>query len=199
MHRQTRNALAFSCALFLSFGLACSTQTENNADVQANASLQSNANVASSNPSSSTSGSSSSSSKIAPKDAVSAKAAALEIKAGGAADAMVSVIVAEGYHVNANPPTMAYLIPTKVEIEPQAGIAAGQPVYPPAVTKKFAFADKPLAVYEGEAKIKVALRAEAGAAKGATTLRAKVTAQPCDEQACYPPREIETTISVTVK
>lgn len=170
---------------------------QSGANVQSNEKVQSNTNAVSSNQTSSSN--SSPASKTAPQDAVSAKATATEIKAGGAADALVSVIVAGGYHVNANPPTMSYLIATKVEIEAQAGITAGKPVYPSAVMKKFAFADKPLAVYEGEAKIKVPLRAEANAIKSTTTLRAKVTAQPCDEQACYPPREIETTISVTVK
>src|SRR5256885_11804174 len=108
MNLPTRNALTFSCALVLFACIACSQSTDNanlqsNANAQTSANVQSNANGASSNLSSSSNESSSASSKTAPKDAVSAKAAAMEIKAGGVADAVVSVIVANGYHVNANP------------------------------------------------------------------------------------------------
>ncbi|HEY0077122.1 MAG TPA: protein-disulfide reductase DsbD domain-containing protein [Pyrinomonadaceae bacterium] len=130
---------------------------------------------------------------------VRASAEALEIRAGGAAEASVRLEIDEGYHVNANPPTHSYLIPTELSVAAEEGISPGKPVYPPALSKKFAFDPQMLAVYEGAVFIKLPLRAEAVARKGSRTLSAKVRVQPCDDSACYPPRTIETSIPVNVK
>jgi DsbC/DsbD-like thiol-disulfide interchange protein len=136
---------------------------------------------------------------VPPAEAVRASASGAEIRAGGAAQVEVRVEIAEGYHVNANPPTHDYLRPTKVELVAEQGITAGEPAYPRAVNKKFAFDPQPLAVYEKEAIIKLPLRAAGDAAKGARALRVKVTAQPCDDKTCYPPRTVETSLQLTIK
>jgi len=143
----------------------------------------------------------SSAGKDPPKDVVRAEAGNVEIKAGATAEAAVKLTIAKGYHINGNPPSFPYLKPTELEVEPGGGITAGSaPVYPPAVSRNFAFSkDGPLAVYEGEVVIKVSLNAAGSAKKGLQTLKAKVRVQPCDEEACYLPRTIETTIPVTVK
>jgi DsbC/DsbD-like thiol-disulfide interchange protein len=130
---------------------------------------------------------------------VRVNASGVEVAAGGTASASVNLTITNGYHVNANPPSESYLIPTELTVEPGEGLTAGQPVYPQSVTKKFAFADKPLAVYEGEAAIKLPLKVESTASKGAHTLNAKLRVQACDDKACYKPSTIETSIPVTVK
>ena len=137
--------------------------------------------------------------KTPPADIVRAEANGVEIAAGGEGEASVRLTIADGYHISANPATLSYQIATQLTVEPGDGISVGQPVYPPSVTKKFAFEPQPFAVYEGETIIKVPLRAEASAARGAHTLRAKLRVQACDDQACYPPRTINTSLPVTVK
>lgn len=136
----------------------------------------------------------------APANVVSAEALGLEISAGSAAEAAVRVKIAEGYHVNANPPTLPYLKATELQIETSEGITAGQVIYPPAELKRFSFDEtQPLAVYEGEVTIKVPLSADAAATKGARSLRAKLRTQACDDKACYPPRIADVSIPVTIK
>ncbi|HVG33695.1 MAG TPA: protein-disulfide reductase DsbD N-terminal domain-containing protein [Pyrinomonadaceae bacterium] len=137
--------------------------------------------------------------KTPPADIVRAEAASMEMAAGGAAEAVVLLTIADGYHISANPATLSYQIATQLNVEPSDGITVGQPLYPPSETKKFSFEPQPFAVYEGKAPIKLPLRAEAGAAKGAHTLKAKVRVQACDDQACYPPRTLNTSIPVNVK
>jgi hypothetical protein len=123
----------------------------------------------------------------------------LVLKAGSSADATVSVIVGEGFHVNANPPSMPYLIATQVTVEPPSGFVAGKPLYPaPSATRKFQFAETPLAVYEGTVNIKVPVKAEVGATRGEHSIKASLRVQPCDEQVCYPPRTLSLSIPVTV-
>lgn len=126
-------------------------------------------------------------------------ASGVEAAAGASVEASVNLTITDGYHLNANPPTLPHLIATELTVEPGEGITAGKPVYPTPVTKQFAFEKKPLAVYEGEAGIKLPLKIAGNVSPGAHTLRAKLRVQACDDQACYPPRTIDTSIPVTVK
>ncbi len=64
--------------------------------------------------------------------------------------------------------------------------------------RKLGFAEQPLSVYEGSAVIKLPLRADKSAAKGRHTLRAKVRVQPCNDQACLQPRDLDAAIPVTI-
>jgi hypothetical protein len=137
--------------------------------------------------------------KTPPADIVLVDASEVEMAAGGAAEATVRLTIAEGYHISANPATLSYQIATQLNVEPGDGITAGQPVYPPSITRKFAFEPQPFAVYEREAVIKLPLRASTGASAGSRSLPLKLRVQPCDDQACYPPRTINASIPVKVK
>jgi hypothetical protein len=137
--------------------------------------------------------------KTPPADIVLVDATGVEIAAGGAAEASVRLTIADGYHISANPATLSYQIATQLNVEPGDRITAGKPVYPPSITRKFAFEPQPFAVYEREAIIKLPLRVEAGASPGSRSLPVKLRVQPCDDQACYPPRTINSSISVKVK
>jgi hypothetical protein len=138
--------------------------------------------------------------KTPPADVVRATVNEVEIVAGNASEASVQLNIANGYHINGNPPTFSYLKATELQVEAAPGITVGQPVYPPAIKKKFAFAqDQPLAVYEGEVSIKLPLRADSKAAKGERKLDASLRIQACDDQACYPPRTVKLNIPLKVQ
>jgi uncharacterized protein YyaL (SSP411 family) len=89
----------------------------------------------------------------------------------------VRLAIRDGWHINANPASNEYLIPTSVantEGEEPTGIQ-----YPPGKKLETEFADQPIAVYEGTVEIPV----ETSAA--VTSLR--VTYQPCEESRCLAP------------
>lgn len=130
---------------------------------------------------------------------VAAAADEARLKAGGAGEAVVRLDITDGFHVNANPASDKFYIPTELTAGPEAGITPGKPSYPKALTKKFKFADKALAVYEGRAEIRLPLRAEASAAKGAHALRARVRVQPCNDEVCLSPRTLDVSIPVVVE
>ena len=130
---------------------------------------------------------------------VKASIAAVEIPAGGSADAIVRLTIQSGYHVNANPPTFSYLRPTEVLVQTGEGISVGFITYPNPLSKKFSFAEKPLAVYEGEVTIRVMLKAIPATAKGERSLPTKLNIQACDDQVCYAPGTLELSLQVTVK
>lgn len=132
-------------------------------------------------------------------DAVRASVSEVKLKAGGAGEAVVRLNIAGGFHVNSNAPGDKFVIPTRLDAAPAAGIKAGAPVYPDGVKKKFPFSEQPLSVYEGEVAIRLPLSAEAGASKGRHTVGADLTVQPCDDRECFPPRKINAAVPVVVE
>jgi DsbC/DsbD-like thiol-disulfide interchange protein len=121
------------------------------------------------------------------------------IARGASGDAIIRLRIENGYHVNANPPSYPYLIPTQIELSPAESIAVDFITYPDALTKKFSFAEQPLAVYEGETDVKVRLSAGKSAQTGMHNLSGKLSVQACDDQVCYAPGTIDITLPVNVK
>ena len=136
---------------------------------------------------------------IASADVIRSAVQPTEIKAGGSGDAIVHLTIQSGYHINANPPTYSYLKPTELEIPPSQGISVGFIYYPAPLQRKFEFAEKPLAVYEGAIELKARLKADKATKKGEQSIPAKLRVQACDEQVCYPPGTIELEIPLNVK
>lgn len=132
-------------------------------------------------------------------DVVKATARDVTIKAGGDGDAVVQLTIENGYHVNANPPTFAYLKATELELPHSPGVSVSFIVYPNPLTKTFSFAEKSLAVYEGVTDIKARLKVDKSTKPGQHDLPAKVQVQACDNQVCYAPGTLDITIPLIVK
>lgn len=137
--------------------------------------------------------------RIASTDVVMIAMQPTEVVAGGQGNVVAKLTIKDGYHVNANPATYPYLIATMLSLEPADGISAGEVSYPKPLTRKFAFAETPLAVYEGESEIKVPVKAAASATKGERAIPARLKIQACDEQVCYPPGTIDLKIPLVIK
>ena len=138
-------------------------------------------------------------SRIASVDVVKATPQEVDIAGGGSADTTVNLKIQNGYHVNANPPSYPYLKATELDIPSSSGISVGFISYPTPITRKFSFAEGPLAVYEGETTLKVRLKADKSAAPGTHNLAGKLRVQACDDEVCYPPGTIDVAIPVTIK
>jgi len=132
-------------------------------------------------------------------EVVKVRTTGVTIPSGGETTATVTLSISSGFHVNANPATFSYLIPTEVTAESSEEINVDKAVYPAGRMEKFQFADQPLAVYEGETQIKLPLRAKASAAKVSTSLAIKVRVQACDNEQCFPPATLNTTLAVDVR
>jgi cytochrome c biogenesis DsbD-like protein len=132
-------------------------------------------------------------------DVVKATPQTVTLAAGESGDAVVALQISNGYHVNANPPTFAYLKATELEIAPADGISVEFMTYPNALTKKFPFAEKPLAVYEGQTMLKARLKADKSAKPGPHNLSAQLRVQACDETVCYAPGTLDVTMRVSIK
>ncbi len=108
------------------------------------------------------------------------------------------VTIEDGWHVNSNTPTFDYLIPTKLDLELPAGWPGETLHYPKHEMKTFAFADQPLAVYDGEAVILAEVKVPAGAGRGPAEVRAALRYQACNDSQCLPPVTTNATVSLTV-
>jgi hypothetical protein len=104
--------------------------------------------------------------------------------------------VANGYHVNSHTPKSELLIPTKMMLQPAAGVKAEAAEYPAGTTFSFSFSpNEKLDVYAGDFTVKLPVVAVAGMHEVDGTLRY----QACDHAACYPPRSLPLQIFFTAK
>jgi thiol:disulfide interchange protein DsbD len=133
-----------------------------------------------------------------PSTLVVAKVAPVELKAGGRADLRVRLAIAPKWHINSNPPSPDYMIPTLVQIRPAFGLTAGRAMYPAAQQLKVEFDEQPLSVYTETATITVPLSAAASAENGRHTLKGTVRFQACNDQVCTTPTTIAFSAQVTV-
>jgi hypothetical protein len=98
---------------------------------------------------------------------------------------LITLRIDPGYHVNANPASEEYLIPTSVAF---AGATPERIGYPPSIRLKPAFSDEPIAVYEGS--VVIAATFPPGTLDRTPGLTVTVTAQACTDRICLPPADI---------
>ncbi len=110
----------------------------------------------------------------------------------------VTAEILEGWAIQAHVPTLPYLIPTTLSFDPVPGISVGDIIYPEPALKKMAFAKEELAVYTGLVIFLVPLRVEEGAQPGLRVLRGKLYYQPCTENYCRFPEELEVSFLLLV-
>jgi thiol:disulfide interchange protein DsbD len=132
-------------------------------------------------------------------DVVKASPHEVTIGAGESGEAVVRLQITSGYHVNANPASFSYLIPTQLELTPADGIAVEFITYPEPLTRKFSFSEKPLAVYEGETTLRARLKTDKASKPGTHNLSAKLRVQACDDKVCYAPGAIDLVVPVNIK
>jgi uncharacterized protein len=104
---------------------------------------------------------------------------------------IVTINVDDRFHINANPASFDFLIPTYVEFK---GVKPTKVEYPNPVRFTAKFADQGLDVYEGS--IAIAATFPKGSLKDAKLLQGSVTAQACTEQICLPPSTLPISIKV---
>ncbi len=96
----------------------------------------------------------------------------------------VTIRVAEGWHVNANPASDTYLVPTK--LEPTDGTELRNPRYPAGHELDLAFTAEPISVYDDEFTLAVETRPKRGRPDG-EGMAIVLTFQACDDRRCLPP------------
>jgi thiol:disulfide interchange protein DsbD len=122
----------------------------------------------------------------------------VHVSAGHSARATVRLTIQHGWHVNSNPPSPNYMIPTRLEMTSSSGVVPGKPRYPSPRTLKVEFDEQPLSVYDSTAVITVPITAAADAVNGHLTLHGKLSFQSCNDQVCLAPARVPVAIEVLV-
>ena len=104
--------------------------------------------------------------------------------AASPSEVLVRLEISAGWHVNANPASLEFLIPTRVE--PTRPATQIQAVYPKGSRYHPRFSREPLSVYEGNLEIRVRSDAPLPAAE-----KLALTFQACDDSSCLPPETVE--------
>ena len=117
---------------------------------------------------------------------------------GGEGQVRISVVVADGFHVQANPASADFLIPLRLQLRAKRGVRATIPVYPPGKPYRLEGMPSELMTYQGTFEIVVHLRAEASAQPGNRTLRGALRYQACDDRSCRSPASVSVSVPVQV-
>jgi len=106
--------------------------------------------------------------------------------------------VQNGYHINDHKPSLDYLIPTALKVDPSDQFTVKDVVYPKGTPVKFAFSDLPLSVYQGDLTLGVVLQSAKAVPVGSYPLKAKLSYQACNDHACLPPASVPLTVTIKV-
>lgn len=110
----------------------------------------------------------------------------------------VQVTVEPGFHINSDHPKDKYLIPTQVLMKAGPGFTYKAARFPAGVDRSFAFSTSKLSVFEGEIESTVPGLTTRTVSLGRKTLSGNVRYQACDNNTCYPPRNIPFEVPVDV-
>jgi hypothetical protein len=97
-------------------------------------------------------------------------------------EVLVTIKVDDQYHINANPASFDFLIPTSVTFK---SIKPSTIEYPKPTRFTAEFAPDGLDVYEGS--IAIVVKFPKGSVRRSSTVQGSVTAQACNNQNCLPP------------
>lgn len=106
--------------------------------------------------------------------------------------------VAAGFHINAHKPSLDYLIPTELKVDPSDQFTVKNIVYPQGALRRFVFSDVPLSVYEGRVVVGMVLQVGKAVPAGTYTLKARFAYQACNDHACLPPTSVPITLTIKI-
>jgi hypothetical protein len=118
---------------------------------------------------------------------------------GGSSEARLNILINEGFHLQANPASQEYLVPTKVEVERASDVWPGRPVYPPGRPYRLQGAASDLAIYDGNFEIHVPIEASNDATPGDRSLHGTLHYQACDTRICLKPASVEFALTVRIR
>ena len=103
-----------------------------------------------------------------------------------------------GWHINANPPSGDFLIPTSLTLNADWPLESARVRYPAGRSQAFPALAETLSVYEDRVALWADLSLPKSSAGTVGEMRFLVQYQACDETRCLPPTELSRSVRVTV-
>ena len=117
---------------------------------------------------------------------------------GQSAQLSVRIKIKKGFHIQANPASDEFLIPTTLTVVAGNDIVPGKPVYPGGHPYRLKGATDDLLTYEDEVTISLPVTVMHSAQAGMVSVTGKLRFQPCDDRKCLFPRSIPVEIPVKI-
>lgn len=121
-----------------------------------------------------------------------------KVHPGSTFEAAVVVDLEESWHINAHKPTLDYLIPTELTLEPVAGLTFGEIQYPASIKLRFDFAEDTLDVYAGRLIIRFPVTVAREEAAGTKSIKGRLGFQACNDQMCLTPANVAIAIPLNI-
>ena len=113
--------------------------------------------------------------------------AQVAVTVGGDVQARITVSVTPGYHIQANPASTEFFVPTKLQLRAKGGVRPKAPVYPPGQPYRLEGMPNDLMTYEDTFEIAIPLMASVSARPGEHLLKGTLSYQACDDRSCLFP------------
>ena len=110
----------------------------------------------------------------------------------------VQLSIRPGWHINANPPSGDFLIPTSLTLNADWPLESARVRYPAGRSQVFPALAETLSVYEDQVALWADLSLSKSSAGTAGDVRFLVQYQACDETRCLPPTELSQSVRVAV-
>ena len=120
------------------------------------------------------------------------------MKRGGSAVVKLTASLNEGFHANSHTPSDENLIPLSLTWAPGA-VVAKDTTYPTPKMEKYSFSEQPLSVVSGSFDLATKFAVAPGATPGDSVVTGKLRYQACNDRACFPPKNIEIKVPVTIQ
>lgn len=109
---------------------------------------------------------------------------------------VVTITVADGFHVQANPASGEFLVPLTLELDPPDGFNIERPEYPPGTAYRLEGTDSDLMTYEGTFAVKIPITASRS---GRFDVKGRVSFQACDSKRCLIPSSVPVVFRIVVR
>ncbi len=116
---------------------------------------------------------------------------------GGESEMRLVLEIKDGWHVNAHPASLDYLIPTEFELKSKKAVLESI-VYPEGESFSLAQMEEPIKVYTGKVEIAMRIRLASDLSSGKHTLNGSVRVQACDDKRCLAPGSVPTKLTLNV-
>ena len=120
------------------------------------------------------------------------------VQPGATAHLALRVTVPEGLHLQSNRPRDPSLIATTLSLDPPAGLTVTEVVFPPSTDFILEGTTDPLAVFEHDFVIGLAVEIDPSHEPATVTIPARLRYQACDDKVCFRPRSLDASWSFRV-
>jgi hypothetical protein len=128
---------------------------------------------------------------------------AVRVVEGEPAEARIVATIKEGFKIQANPAADRFLIPARLQFEPDDRVRVGPPIYPPGKPYRLQGATSELSIYEKTVEIRVPLEATRPAQPADATgtefvLQGSLRFQACNAVVCLKPSSVPVRVKVRI-